>query len=123
MRVKKIWIDGKYENLAGWRWENHFQRFTGKLSFKTSNRDNLNLQFHIRCPVFKRILLILDYTNWEGGIDNPPLGCKSSGCGIYDGIVARPDAKMTWNAHDKASVLPFICLSKCRYGYKWYDGK
>ena len=33
MRVKKIWIDGKYENLAGWRWENHFQRFTGKLSF------------------------------------------------------------------------------------------
>ena len=83
----------------------------------------LFIPFHIHCATFKRILQILDYTNWEGGIDNPPIGCKTSGCGIYDGIVGRPDAKMTWNAHDKSSALPFICLSKCRFGYKWYDGK
>ena len=30
MRVKKIWLDGKYEDLAGWRWENHYQAFGGK---------------------------------------------------------------------------------------------
>ena len=60
--------------------------------------------------------------NWEGGIDNPPLGCMSTGCTEDYGIVARPDAGMQWNAADKSTSLPYICLSKCRRGYKWYHG-
>ena len=29
MRVKKMWLDGKYEDHVGWRWENHYQKFQG----------------------------------------------------------------------------------------------
>ena len=30
MRVKKMWLDGIFEENAGWRWENHHQSFHGK---------------------------------------------------------------------------------------------
>ena len=66
--------------------------------------------------------IISDYTNWEGGVNDPPLGCLSSGCTADYGIVARPDAGMQWNADEKSSILPFICISRCKQSYKWHQG-
>ena len=63
-----------------------------------------------------------EYTNWEGGVDNPPFGCLSTGCTLDYGVVARPDAGMQWNADDKSNTLPYICISKCKQGYIWHQG-
>lgn len=64
-----------------------------------------------------------EYTNWEAGVDDPPFGCLSTGCTSDYGIVARPDAGMQWNADDKSNPLPYICISKCKQGYIWHQGK
>ena len=63
-----------------------------------------------------------EYNNWEGGVDNPPFGCLSSGCSSDYGIVIRPDAGLQWNADERSSSLPYICLSKCRQTYIWHQG-
>ena len=74
------------------------------------------------CTLLYLLISTLEYTNWEGGVDDPPLGCLSSGCTSDYGIVARPDAGMQWNSDEKSNPLPYICISRCKQGYKWHQG-
>ena len=61
-----------------------------------------------------------EYTNWESGIQN--IGCLNSGCTDNNGLVVRPDSDFAWNAYDKDSELPYICVSKCPVNFKLYPG-
>ena len=68
-----------------------------------------------------------EYTKWEGGEQN--IGCIGSTCTETDGIVAvtnyvasSDSVSVNWNAIDKENTLPYICQSKCPYGYTWFKG-
>ena len=61
------------------------------------------------------------YTNWES--QQADIGCYASGCSGLDGVIIRPDSDFAWNAMvDKSLELPYICLSKCPKGFRWYRG-
>ena len=67
------------------------------------------------------LISTLEYTNWEGGIEN--IGCVSTKCSEYSGLAINPKSGFTWNAFDKGTALPYICVSKCPVNFKWYPGK
>ena len=63
---------------------------------------------------------MLEYTNWEGGVEN--IGCLSTGCSEYSGLAIRPKSGFTWTSFDKGSEFPYICVSQCPVHFKWYPG-
>ena len=67
------------------------------------------------------LISTLEYTNWEGGIEN--IGCVSTKCSEYSGLAINPKSGFTWNAFNKDTALPYICVSKCPVNFKWYPGK
>ena len=62
----------------------------------------------------------IDFTNWEGGNEN--IGCPGGVCTGVERLGLRPLNGFQWNAIDKEVELPYLCISNCKPGYKWYPG-
>ena len=123
MPTKKFWLDAEFSSAEGWRWKHHYQHFNGNVGLLIYTLSNW---FYCQHSCFSMALsfihIFAEYTNWEGGVDSPPLGCLSTGCSSDYGIVAIPDVGLQWNAAEKNSKLPYICLSKCKQTYIWHQG-
>lgn len=48
-------------------------------------------------------------------------GCTDDLCTGQEGLVVMSDNDFTWRAEDLATELPYVCMSKCMHGYKWFQ--
>ena len=48
------------------------------------------------------------------------MSCPNSVCTSNSGLAALSEENFVWRATEIDKVLPYICLSRCKNGYKWY---
>ena len=60
------------------------------------------------------------YTNWKDKKENS--GCLSLICTNNYALTLNTKRHYTWEAVDKSNVKPYICESKCKDGFTWFEG-
>ena len=48
-------------------------------------------------------------------------GCPDNGCTLTDhSLVMSGEGIFDWRAAEKSEINPYICVSKCQRGFKWF---
>ena len=59
-----------------------------------------------------------EYTNWQ--LSSPGYGCSGIGCSGSERLTLQVSKGHDWKAVERTEEHPYICTSKCKYGYRWF---